>query len=76
MALIVWNKDLSVNVAEIDEQHHNLVDLINDLYEAMKKDQSTKILDNIIISLIDYSVVHFNTEESILKKFNYPDLTI
>ncbi len=76
MALIVWNVDLSVNVSKIDEQHHKLVDLINDLYEAMQKGQSKDILDEIISGLMDYSVIHFRTEEGLLKKYDYPNLAI
>ena len=75
-ALIVWNEDLSVNVRKIDEQHHKLVDLINELYEAMQKGQSKEFLDEIIDGLIDYSVIHFNTEEGLLEKFSYPNLEI
>lgn len=35
MAYLEWQEKYSVNVREIDEQHKNLVAMINDLYEGM-----------------------------------------
>jgi hemerythrin len=76
MALIVWSKDLSVNVSEIDKQHHKLVDFINELHDAMLKGKSKEILNEIIKGLAEYTVIHFKTEEALLEKYNYPDLEI
>jgi len=76
MALIVWSKDLSVNVSEIDKQHHKLVDFINELHDAMLKGKSKEILSGIIKGLADYTVIHFKTEEALLKKYDYPELGI
>lgn len=37
MPLIQWNESLSVGVVEIDRQHRKLVELINDLNNAMRQ---------------------------------------
>lgn len=76
MALIVWSDDLSVKVSKSDEQHKVLIKLINDLHEAMLKGKSKEIISEILKSLIDYTVIHFNEEEALLEKYNYPDLAV
>ncbi len=40
MSLINWDNTLSVNVAEIDGQHHKLVEMINELHDAMRQGKS------------------------------------
>lgn len=73
MPLMLWDNTFSVNVQEIDEQHQKLVDLINNLYDAMKKGESKDVLPQIINSLIDYTKFHFSTEEKYFDKFGYPE---
>jgi hemerythrin len=72
MALIQWDSTLSVNVAEIDQQHQKLVELINNLSEAMKQGRSRDILARIIEKLAGYAVNHFSSEERYFDKFGYP----
>ena len=73
MALIEWNDNLSVNIAEIDKQHRRLVDMINELNDAMKLGKGNAVLGKIINGLIDYTATHFGTEEKYFKTFGYPD---
>ncbi|NJM14282.1 MAG: hypothetical protein HC896_01855 [Bacteroidales bacterium] len=37
MSLITWNEKYSVGIKEIDNQHVNLVNIINELHDAMLK---------------------------------------
>ena len=74
MALINWNDRLSVNVKVIDEQHKKLVDMINDLHDAMKQRKGKEILNQILTSLIEYTAIHFKQEEGYLTKFGYKDI--
>ncbi len=73
MALITWEDSLSVGVAEIDQQHQQLISLINQLYDAMKQGKGKDVAGKIIDSLIDYTVVHFQTEEKYFEQFGYPE---
>ena len=75
MALIRWNDSYSVGVEEFDSQHKKLVDLINELHDAMKKGKSKDVLLHILGELANYTKVHFTLEEKYMKKYNYPDLT-
>jgi len=71
--LIVWSERYSVGISRIDEQHQRLIDLINDLHGAMLEKQEEPELSKILDGLAAYAVSHFATEETLMKKFGYPD---
>ena len=72
MALIEWNDSLSVNVAEIDEQHKKLIGLINDLHAAMSAGKSNDMMGGILNELVEYTKYHFSSEEKYMDQFHYP----
>jgi len=68
---IEWTKKMSVHIKELDEQHKHLLNLINEAnvyLEQGKKGDLKKVLN----SLVEYTRVHFSTEESYFKKWDYP----
>jgi len=73
MGLIQWNDSLSVNVAELDQQHQELITMINDLNDAILKRKGSDTLDKILEGLVDYAEKHFKTEERYFAQFGYPD---
>jgi hemerythrin len=76
MPLFEWNDKFSVEVKKYDEQHKNLIKILNDLYDAMKIGKSTVVMSEIFDSLLDYTKYHFNDEEESLKKYNYEEYTL
>lgn len=72
MSLIAWEEKYSVNVKEIDDQHKKLVQLVNELHDAMLVGKGKQITSKVLQSLIDYTAHHFATEEKYMTKFNYP----
>jgi hemerythrin len=73
MSLIIWDSSLSVNVAEIDTQHQKLVNMINELHDAMRSGKGKDVLGKIITGLISYTDSHFKVEEKYFAQFRYPD---
>ena len=73
MSLIQWNDSLIVNIAEIDSQHKRLVEMINDLYEAMRQGKGKEITGDVVKGLVAYASSHFKLEEKYFAQFNYPD---
>ena len=73
MTFMRWNTNLSVNVAEIDEQHRHLVSFLNDLNASMKEGKGKDALAEIVNGLILYTKTHFATEEKYFDKFGYPE---
>jgi hemerythrin len=75
MSLITWTDSMSVKVHEIDTQHRTLVQLINDLNDAMHKGHGQDVLGRLIAGLANYAVMHFATEERLFKQHGYPGST-
>jgi hemerythrin len=82
MAFFEWDPKLSVNIAEIDQQHKKLIGLINRLNEVMQpgnQDVLKSAMKELIIQasvideMVDYSRYHFSTEEGYMGKHRYPD---
>ncbi len=73
-SLIEWSDDFSVQVPEIDAQHKQLVDIINDLGSAMALGQSHSAMKSILGRLGEYAVDHFAFEENLIRQAGYPDL--
>jgi hemerythrin len=73
MTLIQWDDAMSVGMNELDGQHRELIDLINDAYEAIQRHDEPRMV-SLVGKMRDYSVVHFQAEESVLRSLNYPDL--
>jgi len=67
MTNIVWDNSWNSYYKSIDEQHHNLVDIVNNI----------NINNNILTtveSLIDYSALHFADEEALMVSVGYSEL--
>ena len=72
MAYFDWQDDYSVNVREIDEQHKQLVGIINTLHEALQHNRARDVHWEIMNRILDYAATHFETEEKYMKKFDFP----
>lgn len=73
MGLITWDDSLSVQVTEIDNQHKKLIDIINNLSDAMRERKGNEVMTKILSDLASYTQTHFKWEERHFQKFNYKD---
>ncbi|MCL2793082.1 MAG: bacteriohemerythrin [Spirochaetaceae bacterium] len=73
--ITVWDAAYSVGHPTIDDQHKNLVNMINDLFQLNNDGTATKAAFAIAFRKAgDYAQTHFNDEEKILEKIGYPNL--
>ena len=72
MPILEWDNSYRVNIKEIDEQHQKLVGLLNCLADAMESGQGSQVVEKTLFEMIDYAVVHFESEESLFDNFDYP----
>ncbi len=67
-----WKESLSVHFNLIDDQHKELINHVNALLSAMAEGKGRDRLTQVLQFIQDYVVVHFGTEEGLMKKYNYP----
>jgi hemerythrin len=72
--LVEWSDALSIGIPEIDNQHRVLIDLLNQLHAAIREQRGRAECGEILERLIEYTRVHFATEESVMSIFRYPEL--
>lgn len=72
MAFIEWTGKNQIGIPEVDEQHQKLFDILNRLHAAVSTGDEQGTIFGVLNELVDYTVYHFNTEEELFKKFNYP----
>ena len=74
MALLSWNSSYSVNVGSCDAEHQKLFSLINQLHDAMKVGRGRAVLADIVGELEKYTKTHFQAEEALMERSQYPDI--
>ena len=74
MTLFEWTSDYELDIPQIDDQHKELVEMINDLYASIKGRHSGEAVNTTLNKLLKYVNVHFETEESSMQERNYPGL--
>lgn len=60
---------------KFDDQHKKLVELINQLHDAMKSGQGNTMIGVVLQSLITYTGTHFADEIKMMQAHAYPDLS-
>lgn len=70
--LVVWDDTLSVGIEEIDQQHKILVKLVNQMHNAIEQKEASSVVKPILDKLIQYTIIHFAVEESLMRIFHYP----
>ncbi len=75
MKKIEWDKELSVDIPEIDELQKKMFALINALIDLKEKNADEKECANMISEISEYSKYFFSIEEEYLKKSRYPELS-
>ena len=67
-----WDPDLETGYIRIDNQHKELITALNKIIKASQKGKDKEEVFKTINFLTDYTVMHFSTEEQLMKQYNYP----
>lgn len=70
--LFEWISEYDVGIVEIDEQHLMLVELLNELDEAIRNHRGSKAVRGILGELLEYTRNHFSLEERLMLETGYP----
>lgn len=74
MSVIQWTSELDTGHPVIDGQHKRLIALVSELYSAIENHRSAHIIERALDEVTAYTASHFDTEERLMKKANYPGL--
>ncbi|MBT8136807.1 MAG: bacteriohemerythrin [Gammaproteobacteria bacterium] len=74
MTLIEWKKEYSVGVASIDQEHQELIELINDIYTRMRDPLSVATIDYHLGEISSNIAAHFALEERVMREARYDEL--
>jgi len=72
---VKWEQDLELGVARIDDEHRELLELVNRFYRQVKGDTAAGVLDATFRDLQRYSREHFAEEDAFMTRISYPGYT-
>lgn len=70
MDKIEWTAEYELGIAVIDGQHRRIVDYINQLEDAVER-QDRAAVGEVLHQLLDYTQSHFAFEEALLEEVDY-----
>lgn len=71
---MAWNESYRVGNALLDSDHRILIDLLDQLHDAMETGQSRAVIGSVISVLAEYVEHHFRREEALMAEVGFPDL--
>ena len=72
MPLLEWSDNLSVHVAEFDDDHREMVDTLNELWDANERRHQGQMIAAIFSRLSNHARAHFEREERLFSRWRYP----
>jgi len=61
-----WTPAMSTGIRQIDLQHQELIDIINELEDAHLAGEQARALDEVLPRVSAYVLFHFGTEETLI----------
>jgi hemerythrin len=74
MQFLEWEDTYNIGVKEIDIQHRGLFDIISKLSASRRYETEGKYFFAMLNQLVDYTKIHFATEERYMQEAQYPKL--
>lgn len=71
MALVEWKDDFALGVEEIDEEHKEMIQLINEAYSHLHDSKLT--MGDFLGEIYTKIAAHFALEENLMREKNYDE---
>lgn len=68
---ILWKSTFETGIEEMDDQHRRLVNTINKANYLLINEYTIENLQDITKDLLDYTLYHFQTEETLMYTYQY-----
>jgi len=72
MSCFQWSKEMSVGVAAIDSDHRCLIRIINLLHGIRDQEDSQRMIETVLDTLLIYCRHHFAREERVMATCRFP----
>ncbi len=74
MERIEWTSSFSIGVGQLDQQHKQIIDMINLLISNAEATVRSETISELLTNLTAYASDHFCAEERLLEEHKYPGL--
>jgi hemerythrin len=71
---IVWKPLYSVGNVSVDNQHKQILEIVNDLHMAMEEGNDHEVVKSLLDRMLRYTHTHFEFEERLMQECGYPDI--
>ena len=69
---MTWNDAFSVGVSQFDEEHKQLIGLVNEMHDQVRAGVTNETLGRISDAVIAHTIAHFEHEERYFEEMHYP----
>lgn len=73
MNLLQWKPEYSVGVESMDDEHREMIGLINDTYEKLESDPDADQVEQCLGEIFSTISMHFALEERLMRKSDYAE---
>ena len=71
MSLLQWKPEYSVGIESMDDEHRDMINLINTTYEKLEKNSDTQQIENCLGEILSTISAHFALEERMMRRSRY-----
>ena len=68
-----WKPEYSVGVESMDDEHREMINLINDTYDKLESDPDADQIEQCLGDIFSTISMHFALEERLMRKNNYAE---
>jgi hemerythrin len=73
MSLLEWKPEYSVGIASMDDEHREMIDLINDVYAKLGTSSDPDAIEDCLENIYSTISLHFALEERIMREQSYAE---
>lgn len=70
--MITWNESFATGVPQVDEEHRQLIALLNALEDVIARGRGPQVVAGVVENLTRYTARHFAFEEGCMHRFQCP----
>ena len=72
MPIMNWDNSLDIGVKAMNDEHHGLLDIMNQIYDAHAGGKRGATINALVAKLGDACTAHFAHEEAYMQRIGYP----